>query len=291
MVDDRTKTSARITRRVAVAGGVGLAATVVARRTLAQGVPAAAPAPVAARLLLVFTTDSNSTRQMADAVAAGARSVTGTEVTVRLLKTGREVKPEQLERFDALILGTPVRHRSMHHRVKKFVEHALEAAWLSDGTVGMVGGAFVVGGGHGDAGAGAELCMAGVLAGMAANGMVLVPLPKCTPGFDHAGLHWGPVGRTGGPKMEPVWLTKDMTDAGFHHGANVARVAAALKPTRATLFARGNQSPDAGLLKAFTAGPTNPLDDDAVPEPGENPFGRGETKPGYPSGDGFEVRR
>lgn len=226
-----------------------------------------------ARLLLVYTTETNTTRQMADAVAEGVRSVPGASTDAVLLATGKEVAVGDVPAYDGLIVGTPVRHRAMHHRVKIFVEAVLETLWAADAMVGMVGGVFTVGGGHGDVGAGAEITQLSLLGGMAANGMVLTPLPKTTPGFDHAGSHWGPAGRTGGPKMQPYWLSEDMLQAGFHHGANVARLALALKPHRRTLFARGNQSPPADVLARWMA--SGPRPEGALVE-GANPLFRQE---------------
>jgi NAD(P)H dehydrogenase (quinone) len=152
-----------------------------------------------------------------------------------------------------MIIGSPVRHRNMHHRVKKFVEDVLERIWLTDEMVGKVGGVFTVGGGHGNVGAGAEMAQLGMLSTMAANGMVLVTLPKSTPGFDVAGLHWGPAGRTGAVKMMPIPQTDDMLLAGYHHGANVARVAAALRGK--PLLATGNVAPSPDVLRMFQQAP------------------------------------
>ena len=73
-------------------------------------------------VLVVWTTDLNSTRQMAEAVVAGARSVAGVLCEDVCLAVGDEVGPDDVAGHDALIGGTPVRHRSMHHRVKRFVE-------------------------------------------------------------------------------------------------------------------------------------------------------------------------
>ena len=169
-------------------------------------------------VLLVFTTDLGSTRAMAESVAAGARSVPGTSVRVIELLTGDEATIDDVRWADGILMGSPVKHRNMHHRLKKFVEQVYEQLWLTDEMVGKVGGVFTVGGGHGDLGAGCELAMLGMLASLAAGGVVPVPFPKCTPGGDAACLHWGPAGRTGGPKMEPRPLTEDMLLAGFHHG-------------------------------------------------------------------------
>ncbi len=200
-------------------------------------------------ILLVFTTDLGSTRAMAESVAAGVRSVPDVTLRVLELLTGDEGTPDDVRRADGLLMGSPVKHRNMHHRVKKFVERLYEQLWLTDEMVGKVGGVFTVGGGHGDAGAGCELAMLGMHAALAASGCVIVPFPKCSPGADAAGLHWGPAGRTGGPKMEPHPLTADMLLAGYHHGANVARVAEALKGK--DLFARGNVAPTPEVLALF----------------------------------------
>lgn len=147
------------------------------------------------RIMVVYTTDTNTTRRVAERVIAGVNSVAVADP--HLLVTGREVTRDQMLACDALIMGTPVRHRTMHHRLKIFVEEVLERLWLDDAMVGMVGATFSVGGGHGDAGAGAELCQLSMSAAMAANGMILVTLPKSTPGADHACLHWGPSARAG----------------------------------------------------------------------------------------------
>ena len=124
------------------------------------------------------------------------------------------------------------------------------------------------------------MCQLGILAAMAASGMVIVPLPKCTPGADHAGLHWGPAGRSGGPKMTPLWLADAMVETAHHHGANVARVAQALKPQRENLFARGNVAPPEELVERFSQGPPP----DGPPEAGENPAQRQTPPDGFVSG-------
>lgn len=84
---------------------------------------------------------------------------------------------------------------------------------------------------------------------MPAGGMILVTLPKTTPGFDVAGMHWGANGRSGGNKMEPIGITDEMKLAGWHHGANVARVAQALQGKE--LLAKGNVAPSKELLAMF----------------------------------------
>lgn len=254
-------------------------------RSQADGVLSAQTKP---RVMVVYTTDTNTTRRVAERVIAGVDSVA--EADPRLLVTGHEVTHEDILACDALIMGTPVRHRSMHHRLKVFVEQVLEQLWLEDSMVGMVGATFSVGGGHGDVGAGAELCQLSMAAAMAANGLILVPLPKSTPGGDHACLHWGPAVRTGGPKLEAIWPTASALDCAYHHGANVARVATAIKAAQAPLFASGNVTPTPELLAAFKAGLSTMETSERVPPVDANPAYRSETDPDFPSGDGFSIK-
>lgn len=199
-----------------------------------------------ATVLIVFTTSLGNTKKMADSVADGAKSVPRTEV---FLKEAAEATKDDARSADAIIIGSPVRHRSADSRIKHFVEQVFEQLWLTDELVGKVGGVFTVGGGYGDTGAGCELTQLGMLAAMAGCGMILVPLPKTTPGSDVAGMHWGPDGRSGGKKMEPVGITEGMLEAPFHHGANIARVADALRGKH--LLATGNKAPLEDVLKKF----------------------------------------
>jgi len=199
------------------------------------------------KVLVVYTSTMGNTRKMAEAVADGARSVEGAEV---LLRESTEATKGEVQDCDALLLGTPMRHRSADARVKKFIEDTIEVLWLRDEMVGKVGGVFSVGGGYGNAGAGVEIAQLGMLAAMAAAGMILVPLPKTTPGAGVAGSHWGAHGRSGGFNMEPVGITDEMLQCAYHHGANVARVAVALQGKN--LMARGNQSPSPELIALFS---------------------------------------
>lgn len=271
----------------AVAGAAGLAGLGAVSSARAQSTDGPADT-LRPRVMVVYTTDTNTTRRVAERVIAGVNSVG--EADARLLVTGHEVTHEDILDCDALIMGTPVRHRSMHHRLKIFVEQVLEQLWLDDAMVGMVGATFSVGGGHGDAGAGAELCQLSMSAAMAANGLILVPLPKSTPGGDHACLHWGPAVRTGGPKLEAIWPTASALDCAYHHGANVARVATAIKASQTPLFASGNVTPRPELLAAFKSGLSTMETAESVPPADANPAYRAETNPDYPSGDGFTLK-
>ena len=197
-------------------------------------------------VLVVYTSTMGNTRKMAGAVADGARSVEGAEV---VLREATEATKDEVRNCDALLLGTPMRHRSADARVKKFIEDTIEVLWLRDELVGKVGGVFSVGGGYGNTGAGVEIAQLGMLSAFAGAGMILVSLPKTTPGAEVAGSHWGPHGRSGGPGMEPVGITDEMMLAGWHHGANVARVAAVLKGQ--DLLVKGNVAPSEEVQAMF----------------------------------------
>ncbi len=77
--------------------------------------------------------------------------------------------------------------------------------------------------------------MLSLLNNFAELGMVIVPLPKNTPGYPYGGLQWGPYGRSAGINMEQDGIKEESLEVARHHGANVARVAAAIKGSK--LFA------------------------------------------------------
>ncbi|MBW4694227.1 MAG: hypothetical protein KME27_20985 [Lyngbya sp. HA4199-MV5] len=199
------------------------------------------------QILIVYTTLMGNTQQMAEAIASGAQSVEESHVQ---LKEAQDATKDDVRSCDGLIIGSPMRHRTADSRIKKFIEDVCEQLWLTDEMVGKVGGVFTVGGGYGDCGAGCELAQLGLLGAMAAGGMILVTLPKTTPGFQVAGMHWGVHGRSGGAAMEPIGITDEMKLAGYHHGANIARVTAELRGK--DLLARGNVAPSETLLQQFT---------------------------------------
>jgi NAD(P)H dehydrogenase (quinone) len=123
------------------------------------------------KVLIVYTTSTGNTKRMAEAVAEGARSVAGAAVT---LKEAQLATMDDVRACDALIMGSPMRHRTADSRIKKFIEDVCEVLWLSDEMVGKVGGVFTVGGGYGDCGAGCELAQLGLLGAFAAGGMILL---------------------------------------------------------------------------------------------------------------------
>ncbi|HPF99868.1 MAG TPA: NAD(P)H-dependent oxidoreductase [Kiritimatiellia bacterium] len=177
-------------------------------------------------ILIVYATDSNSTKKAAEAVAKGAASVAGTTVVV---KTAETATAEDVLAADGVIVGTPVHMGSPDWRIKSFIDKVCSGLWMKDSAVGKVAGVFATGSGYGNGGGGVELTLLSLLSNFAELGMIIVPLPKNTPGYHKGGIQWGAYGRSMGEKMEQTGLPDDRLEAAIHHGANIARVAATVK--------------------------------------------------------------
>ncbi len=180
------------------------------------------------RVLVVVDSWQGHTRHVAQRVVEGVESRGG---TARLV-TADDATRDDVLACDALMMGSAVHQRGMTWRMKRFVDEVCEPAWFFDDLVGRVGAVFTAGGGHGQAGGGAETAQIDMLTNLAACGMVLVPLPKCTPGFERAGVHWGPTVKTTAADMTPLAptaLDAEAQEAFHHHGANVVRVARLLR--------------------------------------------------------------
>jgi NAD(P)H dehydrogenase (quinone) len=205
------------------------------------------------RVLVVHHSMMGHTAAAAERLAAGVRSVPDVDCVCKPVLAegvigGDTATREDFRHADALVLGCPVHQRNVSWEMKRFIDLHCEPSWFWDDMVGRVGGVFATGGGHGGSGGGAELAQLGLLANLASMGLILVSHPKTTPGFDVAGMHWGPQVRTGGPKLEPDapdQMDPQALDALFHYGAAVSRVTAALRrgANGERLMPVGNVSP------------------------------------------------
>ncbi|MFH0958908.1 MAG: flavodoxin domain-containing protein [Pseudomonadota bacterium] len=181
------------------------------------------------KVLIVYASDHGSTEKMAKSLAEGVASV---EDSIAELVKADDAKIEQLLSCDALVIGTPVHMGSIDWRVKKFIDTVCSGAWMQDKLIGKVGAVFASGAGYGNAGSGCELAMLSVLNNIAELGLLIVPLPKKTPGYRVAGLQWGPYGRAHGEDLSPQGLSDDQLVSSRHHGTHIARVANLLKDAR-----------------------------------------------------------
>jgi NAD(P)H dehydrogenase (quinone) len=203
-------------------------------------------------VLIVVDSWQGHAARVADEVRSGAES----EGAVVVMRSADEATLADVRQAAALIMGSAVHQRGMTWKMKRFVDEVCEPVWFYDDLVGKVGAVFTAGGGHGQAGGGSEQAQIDMMANLAACGAILVPLPKCTPGFEHAGVHWGPTVKTTDEAMnaiDPSALDAEAMQAFFHHGANVARVARSLE---GLTLARGNRWPSAEVVagrRAFEA--------------------------------------
>ena len=191
------------------------------------------------QVLVVVDSWQGHTARVADRVAAGIRAE-GAEV---VLRSADEATRADLIASDALIMGSAVHQRAMTWKMKPFVDEVCEPAWFYDDLVGRVGAVFTAGGGAGGAGGGAEAAQLGMLTNLAACGMILVSLPKDTPGSEYGGIQWGPTIKTTTDDMQPIdpgKMNEDHQLAFYHHGANVVRVA---KRLRGLTLAAANRMP------------------------------------------------
>lgn len=86
------------------------------------------------KILVLYYSRTGNTEKMANAVAEGARTIQGAEVT-----TTYQTTPEELTNYDAIIIGTPTYHHDMSLDVKSLLEEtAVKNINLKD----KVGAAF-----------------------------------------------------------------------------------------------------------------------------------------------------
>lgn len=117
---------------------------------------------MATKVQVVFYSMYGHIYKMAEAIAAGAREVSDTEVTLYqvpelvpedvLEKSGAKaaraafahvpfIKPEQLADADAIIFGTPTRFGNMTAQMRNFLDQT-GSLWMNGGLIGKVGSVF-----------------------------------------------------------------------------------------------------------------------------------------------------
>lgn len=185
------------------------------------------------KILIVYATDYGNTKKMAEVIAEGVASVPGAEA---VLRTAETVTAEEMLASDGIMFGSPVHMGSMDWRMKKMIDTVCGGLWMKNALVGKAGAVFATGSGFGHGGGGAELTLLSMLSNFAELGLVIVPLPKSTPGYPQSGIQWGAWSYSADENLNPTGLSEAGLAAARHHGANVARVAEALKGK--TLFAK-----------------------------------------------------
>lgn len=111
-----------------------------------------------AKVLVLYYSAYGHVERMAQAVVEGARSVTGTEVTMKRVaelvpeevgrKAGMKLEQkapiatvEELSRYDAIIFGTPTRFGNMAAQMRNFLDQT-GSLWVEGALVGKVASVF-----------------------------------------------------------------------------------------------------------------------------------------------------
>jgi NAD(P)H dehydrogenase (quinone) len=146
------------------------------------------------QILVVYYSSYGHIEQMAGAQAEGARRVAGTEVVVKrvaelappdvckqfgfkLDQPAPLADPSELERYDAIIFGTPTRFGNMAAQMRNFLDQT-GALWGKGALVGKIGSVFCsTASQHG----GQETTITSFHSTLLHHGMVIVGLPYTFP--------------------------------------------------------------------------------------------------------------
>ena len=152
------------------------------------------------KVLVLYYSSYGHIEAMADAVAQGAASVPGTEVSVKRVPelvpetiaaaSGMKVDqqapiatPDELADYDAIIFGTPTRFGNMASQMRNFLDQT-GALWFAKALVGKVGSVFVsTASQHG----GQETTITSFHTTLLHHGMVIVGLPYTFAGNSEMG--------------------------------------------------------------------------------------------------------
>jgi NAD(P)H dehydrogenase (quinone) len=196
------------------------------------------------KVLVLYYSSYGHIEAMAAAVAEGAASVPGTEVTVKRvpelvsdevakgagMKTDQSAPiatPDELADYDAIIFGTPTRFGNMAAQMRNFLDQT-GGLWFTKALVGKVGSVFVsTASQHG----GQETTITSFHTTLLHHGMVIVGLPYTFAGNSEMGEISGgtPYGASTLAGNDGSRMPSDNELAGAHfQGAHVAKIAAKL---------------------------------------------------------------
>src|SRR5690554_1247565 len=196
------------------------------------------------KVLVLYHSMYGHIETMANAVAEGARSVAGVEVTVKRVpetmdaeifkNAGGKVNqaaevatPAELANYDAIIVGTPTRFGNMSGQMRNFFDQT-GGLWAKAALAGKVASVFTSTG----TGGGEEMTITSTWTTLAHHGMVIVPISYATPElFDISQVSGGtPYGAStiagGDGSRQPD--ERELAIARFQ-GETVAKIAARLQ--------------------------------------------------------------
>lgn len=196
------------------------------------------------KVLVLYYSMYGHIETMANAVAEGAKSVPGVEVTVKRVpetmdaetakKAGAKLDqaapvatPGELGDYDAVIFGVPTRFGNMPGQMRTFLDQT-GGLWVKGGLIGKVGSGFVSTG----TGGGNESTLISLYTTLMHHGMVIVGLPYASPDLADisevkGGSPWG-AGTIAGADGSRKPSAKELAMATFQ-GAHVAKIAAKQK--------------------------------------------------------------
>jgi NAD(P)H dehydrogenase (quinone) len=143
-----------------------------------------------AKILVLYYSSYGHVETMAEAEAAGARSVAGTEVVVKrvaelvptevarnagfkLEQAAPIAKPDELADYDGFLFGTPTRFGNMAAQMRNFLDQT-GGLWMRNALVGKVAGVFTcTASQHG----GQETTITSFHTTLLHHGMIIVGLP------------------------------------------------------------------------------------------------------------------
>ncbi len=150
-------------------------------------------------VLVTYFSQTGRTRVMADAVADGARAVSGTDVTLLPIDSTRT---EHLLAADAVILGTPVYNGNVAPQVLAFVNRW---PFLEGEMRDKLGAAFVAAGGMS---AGEEATLLSIHRAMLVHGMLIVGGPDWMSAFGASAVTEEPPFTAPPGTIDEVFLAK-----------------------------------------------------------------------------------
>jgi len=157
-----------------------------------------------AKVLILYHSMYGHIETVASSIAEGARSVPGTEVTIKRVpetmpedafkaaggKSGQSApvaSPGELGDYDAIIFGTPTRFGNMSGQMRTFLDQT-GGLWAKGGLVGKVASVFTSTG----TGGGQETTVTSTWHTLAHHGMIIVPIGYSNPAlFDISQVRGG----------------------------------------------------------------------------------------------------
>ncbi|MCQ4270452.1 NAD(P)H:quinone oxidoreductase [Pseudomonas kuykendallii] len=196
------------------------------------------------KILVLYYSMYGHIEQMAEAVAQGARSVEGVEVTLkRVAETMPEdlarqagakldqaaplATPQELADYDAILFGSPTRFGNMAGQMRTFLDQT-GGLWAKGALIGKIGSVFTSTG----TGAGTETTITSFWNTLAHHGMLIVGLPYSAPELSdisevRSGSPYG-AATIAGPDGSRKPSEKELSLAKFQ-GAHVAKLAVRLQ--------------------------------------------------------------